>query len=177
VTQTRHGAAGVPRMYRHRQLRRHRSSPRADPNMRGLLSSMPRPPRPIRRDLGPPSEPGGGPPGGITHIQSASRYGVAGVDNSATFGFRAAAPPAPTRDRSTSTRLPARWTKGCARGDDRIGLLRPAGAARPFTEGDRIVTNAQVIRPRQKRDDLRAADFDALSVHQHRDPDLCRLKA
>jgi len=48
-----------------------------------------------------------------------------------------------------------------------IGLLKAAGAV-AFTDGDRSVTNAQVIR----RALTYARDFDALIVHQAEDPNL-----
>jgi len=48
-----------------------------------------------------------------------------------------------------------------------IGLLKAAGAV-AFTDGDRSVTNAQVMR----RALTYARDFDALIVHQTEDPDL-----
>jgi dihydroorotase len=48
-----------------------------------------------------------------------------------------------------------------------IGLLKAAGAL-AFTDGDRSVTNAQVMR----RALMYAGDFDALIVHHTEDPDL-----
>jgi len=48
-----------------------------------------------------------------------------------------------------------------------IGLLKAAGAV-AFTDGDRSVTNAQVMR----RALTYAGDFDALIVHHTEDPDL-----
>jgi dihydroorotase len=48
-----------------------------------------------------------------------------------------------------------------------IGLLKAAGAV-AFTDGDRSVTNAQVMR----RALTYARDFDALIVHHTEDPDL-----
>ena len=48
-----------------------------------------------------------------------------------------------------------------------IGLLKAAGAV-AFTDGDKSVTNAQVMR----RALTYARDFDALIVHQTEDPDL-----
>ena len=48
-----------------------------------------------------------------------------------------------------------------------IGLLKAAGAV-AFTDGDRSVTNAQVMR----RALTYASDFDALIVHHTEDPDL-----
>lgn len=48
-----------------------------------------------------------------------------------------------------------------------IGLLKAAGAV-AFTDGDRSVTNAQVMR----RALTYAGDFDALVVHHTEDPDL-----
>ena len=62
----------------------------------------------------------------------------------------------------------AALTKGLA-GDEmtEIGLLKAAGAV-AFTDGDRSVTNAQVMR----RALTYARDFDALIVHYTEDPDL-----
>jgi dihydroorotase len=48
-----------------------------------------------------------------------------------------------------------------------IGLLKAAGAV-AFTDGDKSITNAQVMR----RTLTYARDFDALIVHQTEDPDL-----
>ena len=48
-----------------------------------------------------------------------------------------------------------------------IGLLKAAGAV-AFTDGDKSVTNAQVMR----RALTYAGDFDALIVHHTEDPDL-----
>src|SRR5258706_6410896 len=48
-----------------------------------------------------------------------------------------------------------------------IGLLKAAGAV-AFTDGDRSVTNAQVMR----RALTYARDFDALIVHHTEDPNL-----
>jgi dihydroorotase len=48
-----------------------------------------------------------------------------------------------------------------------IGLLKAAGAV-AFTDGDKSVTNAQVMRRALKY----ASDFDALIVHHTEDPDL-----
>ena len=48
-----------------------------------------------------------------------------------------------------------------------IKLLKAAGAV-AFTDGDRSVTNAQVMR----RALTYARDFDALIVHHTEDPDL-----
>jgi dihydroorotase len=48
-----------------------------------------------------------------------------------------------------------------------IGLLKAAGAV-AFTDGDKSVTNAQVMR----RALTYAGDFDALNVHHTEDPDL-----
>jgi dihydroorotase len=62
----------------------------------------------------------------------------------------------------------AALTKGM-RGEEmtEIGLLKAAGAV-AFTDGDRSVTNAQVMR----RALTYARDFDALIVHHTEDPDL-----
>src|SRR6187431_1398711 len=62
----------------------------------------------------------------------------------------------------------AALTKGM-RGEEmtEIGLLKAAGAV-AFTDGDRSVTNAQVMR----RTLTYARDFDALIVHHTEDPDL-----
>src|SRR6476469_7967691 len=62
----------------------------------------------------------------------------------------------------------AALTKGL-RGEEmtEIGLLKAAGAV-AFTDGDRSVTNAQVMR----RALTYARDFDALIVHHTEDPDL-----
>ena len=62
----------------------------------------------------------------------------------------------------------AALTKGM-RGEEmtEIGLLKAAGAV-AFTDGDRSVTNAQVMR----RALIYARDFDALIVHHTEDPDL-----
>ena len=59
-------------------------------------------------------------------------------------------------------------TKGLA-GEEmtEIGLLKAAGAV-AFTDGERSVTNAQVMR----RALMYARDFDALIVHHTEDPDL-----
>lgn len=75
------------------------------------------------------------------------------------------------RARDTSivhVRPAAALTKGC-KGEEmaEIGLLREAGAV-AFTDGDRSVTNAQVMR----RALTYARDFDALIVHHLEDPDL-----
>src|SRR5258706_10956916 len=48
-----------------------------------------------------------------------------------------------------------------------IGLLKAAGAV-AFTDGEKSLTNAQVMR----RALTYARDFDALIVHQTEDPDL-----
>src|SRR6201997_1378401 len=62
----------------------------------------------------------------------------------------------------------AALTKGLA-GEEmtEIGLLKAAGAL-AFSDGDKSVTNAQVMR----RALTYARDFDALSVHHTEDPDL-----
>ena len=62
----------------------------------------------------------------------------------------------------------AALTKGM-KGQERteIGLLKAAGAL-AFTDGDKSVTNAQVMR----RALTYASDFDALIVHHTEDPDL-----
>ncbi len=62
----------------------------------------------------------------------------------------------------------AALTKGLE-GDEmtEIGLLKAAGAV-AFTDGDKSVTNAQVMR----RALTYASDFDALIVHHTEDPDL-----
>src|SRR5450759_2714575 len=62
----------------------------------------------------------------------------------------------------------AALTKGM-RGEEmtEIGLLKAAGAV-AFTDGDRSVTNAQVMR----RTLTYARDFDALIVHHTEDPNL-----
>jgi dihydroorotase len=75
------------------------------------------------------------------------------------------------RARDTSMvniRPAAALTKGL-KGEEmaEIGLLREAGAV-AFTDGDRSVTNAQVMR----RALTYARDFDALIVHHVEDPDL-----
>jgi dihydroorotase len=75
------------------------------------------------------------------------------------------------RARDTSmvnVRPAAALTKGL-KGEEmaEIGLLREAGAV-AFTDGDRSVTNAQVMR----RALTYARDFDALIVHHVEDPDL-----
>ena len=87
------------------------------------------------------------------------------IDNSATVDFvlRRA------RDTAIVNIHPmAALTKGM-RGDEmtEIGLLKAAGAV-AFTDGDRSVTNAQVMR----RALTYARDFDALIVHHTEDPDL-----
>ncbi len=87
------------------------------------------------------------------------------IDNSATVDFilRRA------RDTAIVNIHPmAALTKGLA-GDEmtEIGLLKAAGAV-AFTDGDRSVTNAQVMR----RALTYARDFDALIVHHTEDPHL-----
>jgi dihydroorotase len=87
------------------------------------------------------------------------------IDNSATVDFvlRRA------RDTAIVNIHPmAALTKGMG-GEEmtEIGLLKAAGAV-AFTDGDRSVTNAQVMR----RALTYARDFDALVVHQTEDPDL-----
>ena len=87
------------------------------------------------------------------------------IDNSATVDFvlRRA------RDTAIVNIHPmAALTKGL-RGEEmtEIGLLKAAGAV-AFTDGDKSVTNAQVMR----RALTYARDFDALIVHHTEDPDL-----
>jgi dihydroorotase len=87
------------------------------------------------------------------------------IDNSATVDFvlRRA------RDTAIVNINPmAALTKGM-RGEEmtEIGLLKAAGAV-AFTDGDKSVTNAQVMR----RALTYARDFDALIVHHTEDPDL-----
>jgi dihydroorotase len=87
------------------------------------------------------------------------------IDNSATVDFvlRRA------RDTAIVNIHPmAALTKGLA-GDEmtEIGLLKAAGAV-AFTDGDKSVTNAQVMR----RALTYARDFDALIVHHTEDPHL-----
>src|ERR1700759_1145601 len=87
------------------------------------------------------------------------------IDNSATVDFvlRRA------RDTAIVNIHPmAAVTKGL-RGEEmtEIGLLKAAGAV-AFTDGDRSITNAQVMR----RALTYARDFDALIVHHTEDPDL-----
>jgi dihydroorotase len=87
------------------------------------------------------------------------------IDNSATVDFvlRRA------RDTAIVNIHPmAAITKGML-GDEmtEIGLLKAAGAV-AFTDGDRSITNAQVMR----RVLAYARDFDALIVHHTEDPDL-----
>src|SRR3979411_2409558 len=87
------------------------------------------------------------------------------IDNSATVDFvlRRA------RDTAIVNIHPmAALTKGM-RGEEmtEIGLLKAAGAV-AFTDGDRSVTNAQVMR----RALTYARDFDALIVHHTEDPDI-----
>src|SRR6201994_1405272 len=87
------------------------------------------------------------------------------IDNSATVDFvlRRA------RDTAIVNIHPmAAVTKGL-KGDEmtEIGLLKAAGAV-AFTDGDKSITNAQVMR----RVLAYARDFDALIVHHTEDPDL-----
>ena len=87
------------------------------------------------------------------------------IDNSATVDFvlRRA------RDTAIVNIHPmAALTKGM-RGEEmtEIGLLKAAGAV-AFTDGDRSLTNAQVMR----RALTYARDFDALIVHHTEDPNL-----
>src|SRR2546423_4060981 len=87
------------------------------------------------------------------------------IDNSATVDFvlRRA------RDTAIVNIHPmAALTKGL-RGEEmtEIGLLKAAGAV-AFTDGDKSVTNAQVMR----RALTYARDFDALIVHHTEDPDI-----
>src|SRR5881398_330163 len=87
------------------------------------------------------------------------------IDNSATVDFvmRRA------RDTAIVNIQPmAALTKGLG-GEEmtEIGLLKAAGAV-AFTDGDRSVTNAQVMR----RALTYARDFDALIVHHTEDPDI-----
>jgi len=87
------------------------------------------------------------------------------IDNSATVDFvlRRA------RDTAIVNIHPmAALTKGMEGAEmTEIGLLKAAGAV-AFTDGDRSVTNAQVIR----RALTYARDFDALIVHHTEDPNL-----
>jgi dihydroorotase len=87
------------------------------------------------------------------------------IDNSATVDFvlRRA------RDTAIVNIHPmAALTKGLAGAEmTEIGLLKAAGAV-AFTDGDKSVTNAQVMR----RALTYARDFDALIVHHTEDPDL-----
>jgi dihydroorotase len=87
------------------------------------------------------------------------------IDNSATVDLVLRRP----RDTAIVNIHPmAALTKGM-RGEEmtEIGLLKAAGAV-AFTDGDRSVTNAQVMR----RALTYARDFDALIVHHTEDPDL-----
>jgi dihydroorotase len=102
--------------------------------------------------------------GGITTIICQPDTSPA-IDNSATVDFvlRRA------RDTAIVNIHPmAALTKGL-RGEEmtEIGLLKAAGAV-AFTDGDRSVTNAQVMR----RALTYARDFDALIVHHTEDPNL-----
>jgi dihydroorotase len=87
------------------------------------------------------------------------------IDNSATVDFvlRRA------RDTAIVNIHPmAALTKGLAGAEmTEIGLLKAAGAV-AFSDGDKSVTNAQVMR----RALTYARDFDALIVHHTEDPDL-----
>src|SRR3984885_11808827 len=106
-------------------------------------------------------EPGAG---GITTIICQPDTSLV-IDNSATVDFvlRRA------RDTAIVNIHPmAALTKGMRGGEmTEIGLLKAAGAV-AFTDGDRSVTNAQVMR----RSLTYARDFDALIVHHTEDPDL-----
>jgi dihydroorotase len=87
------------------------------------------------------------------------------IDNSATVDF------VMRRSRDTAivnVQPMAALTKGLA-GEEmtEFGLLKAAGAV-AFSDGDRSVTNAQVMR----RALTYARDFDALIVHHTEDPDL-----
>jgi len=72
----------------------------------------------------------------------------------------------PATPRSSNIHPMAALTKGM-RGEEmtEIGLLKAAGAV-AFSDGDRSVTNAQVMR----RALTYARDFDALIVHHTEDP-------
>src|ERR1700712_5472810 len=102
--------------------------------------------------------------GGITTIICQPDTAPA-IDNSATVDFvlRRA------RDTAIVNIHPmAALTKGLLGQEmTEIGLLKAAGAV-AFTDGDRSVTNAQVMR----RALTYARDFDALIVHHTEDPDL-----
>src|SRR6478736_4179142 len=102
--------------------------------------------------------------GGITTIICQPDTSPA-IDNSATVDFvlRRA------RDTAIVNIHPmAALTKGLAGHEmTEIGLLKAAGAV-AFTDGDKSVTNAQVMR----RALTYARDFDALIVHHTEDPDL-----
>ena len=102
--------------------------------------------------------------GGVTTIICQPNTSPA-IDNPATVDFVL------RRARDTAivhVHPMAALTKGLA-GDEmtEIGLLKAAGAV-AFTDGDRSVTNAQVMR----RALTYARDFDALIVHYTEDPDL-----
>jgi dihydroorotase len=87
------------------------------------------------------------------------------IDNSATVDFVLRR----SRDTAIVNIQPmAALTKGLA-GEEmtEIGLLKAAGAV-AFSDGDKSVTNAQVMR----RALTYARDFDALIVHHTEDPDL-----
>src|ERR1700741_3900639 len=102
--------------------------------------------------------------GGITTIICQPDTSPA-IDNSATVDFvlRRA------RDTAIVNIQPmAALTKGLLGAEmTEIGLLKAAGAV-AFTDGDKSVTNAQVMR----RALTYARDFDALIVHHTEDPDL-----
>src|SRR5437879_10129438 len=87
------------------------------------------------------------------------------IDNSATVDFvlRRA------RDNASVNIDPMRARSKGMRGEEmtEIGLWKAAGAV-AFTDGDRSVTNAQVMR----RALTYARDFDALIVHHTEDPNL-----
>src|SRR6201746_993760 len=87
------------------------------------------------------------------------------IDNSPTVDFVLR----PSRDTAIVNIHPmAALAKGM-RGEEMtvIGLLKAAGAV-AFTDGDRSVTNAQLMR----RTLTHARDFDPLIVHHTEDPDL-----
>ena len=102
--------------------------------------------------------------GGVTTIVCQPNTSPA-IDNPATVDFVL------RRARDTAivhVHPMAALTKGLA-GEEmtEIGLLKAAGAV-AFTDGDKSVTNAQVMR----RALTYARDFDALIVHYTEDPDL-----
>lgn len=102
--------------------------------------------------------------GGITTIICQPNTSPA-IDNSATVDFVLRR----SRDTAIVNIHPmAALTKGLAGAEmTEIGLLKAAGAV-AFTDADRSVTNAQVMR----RALAYARDFDALIVHHTEDPDL-----